>query len=106
MGINIDPALGLSGMFFGNAANPGPGLSFWFVTAAGLLLIMAGFIAPPRGWGRLLTFLLSLSAVLGIAFFCAASFNWNLFISQSATTPPVVGRIQGEALLLRLLAMF
>ncbi|MEW6555472.1 MAG: zinc-ribbon domain-containing protein [Actinomycetota bacterium] len=93
MGIDVDPALGLSGMFFGNPANAGAGLSMWIITGAGALLVLAGFIAPPRGWGRLLTFLICFSAVLGVAFFCAASYNWNLFISEPAAAPIPSGRL-------------
>jgi len=92
-GIDVDPALGLSGMFFGNSANAGARLSLWIVTGAGALLVLAGFIAPPRGWGRLLTFLLFFSAVLGVAFFCAACYNWNLFISQPAAAPQLTGQL-------------
>ncbi len=92
-GIDVDPALGLSGMFFGNSANAGAGLSMWIITGAGALLVLAGFIAPPRGWGRLLTFLLFFSAVLGVAFFCAACYNWNLFISQPAAAPQLTGQL-------------
>jgi len=84
MGIEVDASVGLSGIFFGNAANPGVGPPLWLITGAGALLVLSGFMAPPRGWGRLFTFLLCFSIVLGIAFFCAACFNWNLFISQPA----------------------
>jgi hypothetical protein len=84
MGIEVDPSVGLSGIFFGNAAAPGAGPPLWLITGAGVLLVLAGFMAPPRGWGRLFTFMLCFSIVLGIAFFCAACFNWNLFISEPA----------------------
>jgi len=84
MGIEVDSSIGLSGMFFGDAAAPGMGPPIWLITGAGILLVIAGFMAPPRGWGRLFTFLLFFSIVLGIAFFCAACFNWNLFISEPA----------------------
>jgi ribosomal protein L40E len=93
MGIDVDPALGLSGMFFGNSANAGAGYSMWIITGAGALLVLAGFIAPPRGWGRLLTFLLCFGAVLALAFFCAACYNWNLFISQPAAAPQLSGQL-------------
>ena len=104
-GIDIDPALGLSGMFFGNTANAGPGLSFWFITVAGVLLVAAGFITPPRGWGRLFTFLLMFGAVLGISFFCAASYNWNLFISQSAAGLTAAGGTSCGMMPIRFLAL-
>lgn len=84
MGIEVDASVGLSGMFFGDAAFPGMGPPVWLITGAGLLLVIAGFMAPPRGWGRLFTFLLCFSVAVGIAFFCAACFNWNLFISEPA----------------------
>jgi hypothetical protein len=97
MGIDVDPALGLNGMFFGDAANAGAGLSFWIISAAGVLLVVAGFVAPPRGWGRLLTFLLFLCAVLGIAFFCAVCYNWNLFISEPSAFLRGAGSFPGAA---------
>ncbi len=87
MGIDVDPSLGLNGVFFGNAANPGVGTPVWMIAGAGALLVLAGFLAPPRGWGRLLTFLICFGIVLGAAFFCAACYNWNLFISQPAAAP-------------------
>ncbi len=83
MGISGQPALGLRGLFFGNAGNVGLGPPLWLISGAGISLIVAGFIAPPRGWGRLFTFLLFLGLILGLAFFCAACYNWNLFISDS-----------------------
>jgi len=83
MGINVQPALGLKGIFFGNAGNPGMGPPLWIISGAGVLLVLAGFLAPPRGWGRLFSFLLFFSVVLGAAFFCAACYNWNLFIGDS-----------------------
>jgi hypothetical protein len=84
-GVNIQPALGLHGILFGNTANVGAGLSLWLITGAGFLVLVAGFLAPPRGWGRLFTFTLFLSVVVGAAFFCAASYNWNIFINQPAS---------------------
>jgi hypothetical protein len=87
MGIGVDTAVGLGGVFLGDSANAGAGLAFWIITAAGVLLVAAGFIAPPRGWGRLFTFLLCFAAILGVAFLCAACYNWNLFISQPAAAP-------------------
>ena len=84
MGIDIGSAVGLRGIFFGDTANAGVGPPLWIILGSALLFIVAGLMAPPRGWGRLLTFGLCFSIVLGIAFFCAACFNWNLFISQSA----------------------
>ena len=86
MGIEVDPSVGISGIFFGNAANPGAGPPIWLITGAGALLVLAGFMAPPRGWGRIFTFLLCFSVAVGVAFFCAACFNWNLFISEPAAT--------------------
>ena len=99
MGIDVDPAVGLSGIFFGNTANPGVGPPMWVITGAGVLLILAGFIAPPRGWGRLFTFLLCFSIVLGAAFLCAACFNWNLFISQPSAAHLGAGPFLSRALL-------
>ncbi len=97
MGIDVDPALGINGIFLGDTANAGAGLSFWIISAAGILLLAAGFIAPPRGWGRLFTFLLFFCAVLGIAFFCAVCYNWNLFISEPSALLRRAGGFLGAA---------
>lgn len=80
------PALGLNGILFGNTANPGAGTSLWLISAGGLLLILAGFLAPPRGWGRLFTFMLFFSLIVGGAFLCAVAYNWNILISQPAVS--------------------
>jgi hypothetical protein len=90
-GISGLPALGLRGLFFGNAGNAGLGPPVWLISGAGALLIVAGFIAPPRGWGRLFTFMLFLGLILGTAFFCTACYNWNLFISDSNLARYAVG---------------
>jgi hypothetical protein len=82
-GVNIQPAPGLTTLFGGGGAFPGLGPAVWLITGAGLVLILAGFLAPPRGWGRLFTFVFFLSLAVGAAFFCAACYNWNLFISES-----------------------
>jgi len=92
-GIDVGAAVGLRGIFFGDAANAGAGPPLWMITGAGVLLILAGFLAPPRGWGRLLTFGLCFSIILGLAFFCAACFNWNLFIRDSAAAAPAAGSL-------------
>jgi hypothetical protein len=96
MGIDIQPAVGLRGMLFGNEANVGVGLSLWIISGAGALLILAGFLAPPRGWGRLFTFMVFIAIVLGVAFFCAACYNWNLFITE-----PAASSLGGHSLLER-----
>ncbi len=87
-GVEIEPALGLARLFFGGDGAPGLGPVIWLVCAAALLLILAGFLAPPRGWGRLFTFLLFFSLALGAGFLCAACYNWNLFISEAAAGIP------------------
>ncbi|MDY6795642.1 MAG: zinc-ribbon domain-containing protein [Actinomycetota bacterium] len=84
-GIQIEAAPGLKAIFLGNDAIAGLGFDIWFLTGAGMLSIVAGFLAPPRGWGRLFTLLLFFSLVVGAAFFCATCYNWNLFIEQPAT---------------------
>ena len=61
MGIEVDPAVGLGGMFFGNETNAGMA-SPSGLTTGGSLARVGGLIAPPRGWGRLLTFALFLAA--------------------------------------------
>jgi hypothetical protein len=88
-GLTIQPSVGLNGILFGGAGNPGTGPALWLITGAGVLLLLAGFLAPPRGWGRLFTFMLFLSISVGAAFFCAAAYNWNLFISGSLITGAV-----------------
>lgn len=84
MGVEIEPAAGLGRVFFGSGETPGLGPPIWMMAAAALLLVMAGFLAPPRGWGRLFTFIVFAGLVLGAAFFCAACYNWNIFISEAA----------------------
>ncbi len=83
-GIAIDPAVGLRAIFFGSPASAGAGFSLWLVIGAGVMLLLAGLAAPPRGWGRLLTLSLFLAAMVSLAFLFAACFNWNLFISEGA----------------------
>jgi hypothetical protein len=84
MGISVQPAVGLEGIFLGNTANAGLGPPLWLIAGAGVMLIVAGFLAPPRGWGRLFSFILFSSLILGAAFICAACYNWNLFISDAS----------------------
>lgn len=84
MGVEIEPALGLGRLFFGGDGAPGLGPTVWMSCAAALLLVMAGFLAPPRGWGRFFTFLVFFSLALGAGFLCAACYNWNLFISGTS----------------------
>ncbi|MGQ9476201.1 MAG: zinc-ribbon domain-containing protein [Actinomycetota bacterium] len=83
-GVEIEPALGLGRLFFGGDGAPGLGPTVWMACAAAALLILAGFLAPPRGWGRFFTFLTFFSFALGAGFLCAACYNWNLFISGTA----------------------
>lgn len=83
-GVEIEPALGLGRLFFGGGGAPGLGPTVWMACAAAGLLILAGFLAPPRGWGRFFTFLTFFSLALGAGFLCAACYNWNLFISGTA----------------------
>ncbi|NPV60379.1 MAG: zinc ribbon domain-containing protein [Actinobacteria bacterium] len=82
-GIEIQPSLGIGGLLSGGESNPGMGPPLWMISGAGILLLAAGFAAPPRGWGRLFTFMAFFPGVLGLAFFCAACYNWNLFISAA-----------------------
>lgn len=84
MGVEIEPALGLGRLFMGGDGSPGLGPPVWMACVAAVLLIAAGFLAPPRGWGRLFTFLIFFSLALGAGFLCAACYNWNLFITESA----------------------
>ncbi|OFW60258.1 MAG: hypothetical protein A2W01_09005 [Candidatus Solincola sediminis] len=82
-GFNLQ-SLGLGEILFGGGANVGAGPALWLLSGGGLLFLLAGFLAPPRGWGRLFTFMLIFSLIVGAAFFCAATYNWNLFISNPA----------------------
>jgi len=95
MGVEIEPAVGLGRLFFGSDITPGLGPPVWMASLAGAILVLAGFLAPPRGWGRFLTFLFFFSLMVGAAFFCAACYNWNLFISVPAAAtsslPPFPG---------------
>lgn len=73
-------AVGVKPILFGGNGAPGLGPPIWLMVGAGVLLVLAGFAAPPRRWGRLFTFFLFFAVMLGIAFLCAACYNWNLFI--------------------------
>lgn len=99
-GIEIQPSLGIGALFSGGADNPGLGPPLWMISCSGALLILAGFIAPPRGWGRLFTFLAFFPAMAGLAFFCAACYNWNLFISAAGM--PVAPAVCAEIMALPL----
>ncbi len=91
-GVEIQPSPGIGSLFSGGADVPGMGPPLWMVSAAGALLIVAGFMAPPRGWGRLLTFLAFFPATVGLAFLCAACYNWNLFITVAGMAGAHAGR--------------
>ncbi len=88
-GINIRPPLGAEQILFGGPDNLGAGPAFWLSIGVGVLLLLAGFVAPPRGWGRLFTFLVFFPLMILAAFFCAACYNWNLFIGGEASQGPV-----------------
>lgn len=88
MGVEIEPAVGLARLFRGSEGAPGLGPLPWMAAAAGILLLLAGFLAPPRGWGRLFTFFVFLSLSVAAAFFFAACYNWNLFLSREASAHP------------------
>lgn len=80
-GISISRSIGIGQVLFGGEGNAGAGPALWVSVGAGVLLVLAGFVAPPRGWGRLFTFLVFAPLVVLAAFFCAACYNWNLFIA-------------------------
>jgi len=96
-GLELARPLGFRVIFFGGAVASGSGTlsqpsltpSIWLISGAGLLLLVAGLLAPPRGWGRLATFILLGAFVCGVAFFCAAAYNFNLFISGPLPGLPV-----------------
>lgn len=87
-GVQIEPAVGLGRLFSGGQGIPGLGPPFWMIAGAGVILVLCGFLAPPRGWGRLFSFLLFFSLATGAGFLCAACYNWNLFI-----TGDVLGKV-------------
>ncbi|MDI6830789.1 MAG: hypothetical protein QME88_05580, partial [Actinomycetota bacterium] len=91
-GVEIQPSPGIGSLFSGGAGVPGMGTPLWMVSAAGALLIVAGFVAPPRGWGRLFTFLAFFPVMVGLAFLCAACYNWNLFITAAGMAGMHAGR--------------
>jgi hypothetical protein len=84
VGITPESSVGLQAMFLGSADFAGLGTPIWLISGAGILVIVAGFLAPPRGWGRLFTFSLFLGLIVGLAFLSAVCFNWGLFIEQPA----------------------
>jgi len=84
VGITPESSVGLRAMFFGSADFAGLGTPIWPISGAGVLVLVAGFTAPPRGWGRLFTFTLFLGLIVGLAFLSAVCFNWGLFIEQPA----------------------
>jgi hypothetical protein len=90
-GVELTRPPGFKAVFFGGGTLSLPALTpaVWLITGAGLLLLLAGLAAPPRGWGRLATFLLFGLLACGAAFFCAAAYNWNLFIPQPITEIPL-----------------
>ncbi|MBC7252882.1 MAG: zinc-ribbon domain-containing protein [Actinobacteria bacterium] len=94
MGVEIEPALGLGRLFFGGDGAPGLGPPVWMACAAAVLLILAGFLAPPRGWGRLFTFLVFFSLAVGAGFLCAACYNWNLFITGTTAGTLILPRLR------------
>lgn len=95
-GLELKGALGFKVIFFGGGPAQQPALTpaIWLLTGAGILLLAAGFLAPPRSWGRLMTFFLFGLLVSGLAFFCAVAYCWNLFIPKSIEgLLPVLPRI-------------
>jgi hypothetical protein len=83
-GVEFEKAVGFSELFFGGGSSQNITLepTVWLLVGAGFLLLVAGFLAPPRGWGRLATFTLFGMLIVGLAFFCAMAYNWNLFIPE------------------------
>lgn len=95
-GMELKGALGFKVIFFGGGPAQQPALTpaIWLLTGAGVLLLLAGFLAPPRGWGRLMTFFLFGLLTSGLVFFCAVAYCWNLFIPKAIEgLLPVLPRI-------------
>jgi hypothetical protein len=95
-GLELKGAMGFKVIFFGGGPAQQPALTpaIWLLTGAGVLLLVAGFLAPPRSWGRLMTFFLFALLISGLAFFCAIAYCWNLFIPKSVEgLLPVLQRI-------------
>ncbi len=84
-GLELQGAPGFNAMFFGGGPTGQAALTpaIWLMTGAGAFLLVAGFLAPPRGWGRLMTFFIFGLVVGGLVFFCAIAYSWNLFIPKS-----------------------
>ncbi len=84
-GVEFTRGVGFKSLFFGISGSGygglGPGV--WLLLGAGILLIVAGFLAPPRTLTRLLIFFLFFFLVLFLAAFSAVCYNFNLFIPQT-----------------------
>ncbi len=78
-GIELSPSPGVSEVFFGQA---GLGIPIWLALGAGIALLAAAFLAPPRAITRILTLILFLVLVVVAGVFTALMFNFNLFIAM------------------------
>lgn len=96
-GITPESSVGLKAMFFGGVDFEGLGYPIWFISGAGLLVLVAGFLAPPRGWGRLFTLTIFLGLALGLAFLGAVTYNWGLFIEQPAAASSAAAYLPSAA---------
>ncbi len=84
-GVEFTRGIGFKSLFFGVAGSGYGGLGppVWLLLGAGILLIVAGFLAPPRTLTRLLIFFLFFFLVLFLAAFTAVCYNFNLFIPEA-----------------------
>ncbi len=84
-GVEFTRSIGFKSLFFGVSGSGYAGLGppVWLMLGAAILLILAGFLAPPRALTRLLTFFLFFLLVIILAAFAAVCYNFNLFIPEA-----------------------
>ena len=84
-GVEFTGSIGFKSLFFGISGGGYGGLGppVWLMLGAAVLLIVAGFLAPPRAITRLLTFFLFFLVVMVLAAFAAVCYNFNLFIPEA-----------------------
>ncbi len=84
-GIEFTRGVGFKSLFFGISGSGYGGLGppVWLLLGAGILLIVAGFLAPPRALTRLLSFSLFFLLAMFLAAFTAVCYNFNLFIPET-----------------------
>ncbi len=83
-GMELEKAVGFARLFFGGGGYPHAlETTVWLLVGGGVLLMLAGLLAPPRRWLRVVSFVSFGVAVGGLAVFCALAYNWNIFIPEA-----------------------